>query len=79
MEMVDRALATDREQPANSVANARLGLLECLMLRGDSPSLFTGEITAHRVRSDKVTIGKALHQRRGAEAVRTVIAEVRFT
>ena len=79
MERSTVRLAFDRQQ----LLRARLRHLRSTFLNSawsvDGFCLFRGrEIIADRVGNDEITVGQALHQRAGAEAVRAVIGEVRF-
>ena len=50
-----------------------------IIRRGRGSRFHPREVVAHRVRSDKIAVSEALHERGGAESIGPVIGEVGFT
>ena len=77
--MVDRVLPIRPQETLRLVGHLAFGVLERLVrFRHRLLPEQACEIVPHRVRQDEIAVGQPLHQRRGAEAVRAVVGEVRL-
>ena len=75
---VDGALALHRRAAASCGRRRASAARTSGWSAGDRVELLPGQVVADRVRDDEVAVGQALHQRRGPEAVRPVVREVRL-
>ena len=78
MEGIDCALALDGEELGNALADFALDLREGRMGGGDGAGFLSSEVVCDGRRNHEITIGQALHEGGGTEAVRAVVGEIRF-
>jgi hypothetical protein len=78
VERIDRALALDRKHAADALAGFGFGLFELRQVGVHRAGLLADEVVGDGRGNHEVAIGKALHERRSAEAVGTVIGKICF-
>ena len=79
MEGIDGALAVDRQQLLRQSGCTQATALRTSGSFGfDFGQFVRREVIANGVGHDEIAVGKALHQRAGAEAIGSVIGEIRF-
>ena len=76
--VIHAALALDPEHALRVRAHGGLGLRKLRAIRGRALADLGREVVADGVWQHEVAVGEALHERARAEAVRAVVAEVRF-
>ena len=80
MEVAHGLLALHGQEPVGQRADILLGAAELGRVhRRTRARLLRGQVVADGVRDDEVAVGETLHEGRCAEAVRTVVGEVRLT
>ena len=78
MEGIDSAFAIDVDQTIHALFRFGFGLTEGVVIHTHRSRRLRREIVGNRGRNDKVAISQTLHQRRGAQAVRSVVREIGF-